>query len=371
MTSPDPHPTAPPDPTFLPRLRGMAWRGLARMYAPGEKRFVFRLRKADGGIVSEGLSPRYTAITLIGLATEPEAPAQEVLQGMTARGLAADLLREVPMMPNLGDVALTLWATAALGVEGRQAAVARLLELDPARATHPTVEVAWALSGVVEHGDPQLAPVRDALAARLVQALSTGNIFPHVLGGDDGGARAHVACFADMVYPIQALSRLKLATGDASGIDAALRAGDHICATQGDAGQWWWHYDRRTGAVIEGYPVYAVHQDAMAPMALLALQRASGRDYSAAIARGLSWLARSPELEGGSLVDDGADLIWRKVARREPGKATRYLQAAASAVHQGLRFPGTDALFPPGAIDFEDRPYHLGWLFHAFPGEPL
>jgi len=27
-----------------------------------------------------------------------------------------------------------------------------------------------------------------------------------------------------------------------------------ICGAQGAAGQWWWHYDSRTGGVVEGYP---------------------------------------------------------------------------------------------------------------------
>ena len=34
--------------------------------------------------------------------------------------------------------------------------------------------------------------------------------------------------------------------------------------------------DVRTGRVIEGYPVYAIHQDAMGPMALFALEDACG-----------------------------------------------------------------------------------------------
>jgi hypothetical protein len=338
------------------------------MYSPADKRFYFRLRRTEGGIVAEGLSPRYTAIALIGFAGERPADAAAVLQGASASAVAADLLQALPAMSNLGDVALGIWAAAALGVEGREAAVRRLQELDPVAATHPTVELSWALTALLEHGDPALGSLRDGLARRLTSSLGPSDVFPHTIGDGAAGLRGHVSCFADMVYPIQALARLRTVGGDPSGLDAAARAADHICSAQGAAGQWWWHYDQRTGDVVEGYPVYAIHQDAMAPMALIALQHASGRDYSAAVAKGLAWLERAPELEGGTLVDEQADLIWRKVARREPGKTTRYLQAAASALHSGLRVPGTDALFPPVAIDYEDRPYHLGWLFHAFPG---
>jgi hypothetical protein len=102
-------------------------------------------------------------------------------------------------------------------------------------------------------------------------------------------------------------------------------------------------------------------------MGLLALLDAGGLDCRASIARGLEWLVSAPELQGKSLIDQGADLIWRKVARREPRKAVRYLQTAASRLHPGLRVPAMDAVFPAGAIDFEDRPYHLGWLLYAWP----
>jgi hypothetical protein len=75
----------------------------------------------------------------------------------------------------------------------------------------------------------------------------------------------------------------------------------------------------------------------------------------------------APELGGGSLIDESAGLIWRKVARREPPKLSRFAQAAASRLHPALRAPGLDTLFPPCAVDYEDRPYHLGWLLHAWP----
>ena len=89
--------------------------------------------------------------------------------------------------------------------------------------------------------------------------------------------------------------------------------------------------------------------------------------FDTEIRRSLHWLARSPELAGGSLIDDRAGLIWRKVARNEPAKLVRYAQAVASRLHVGLRVPGVDSVFPARAVDYEDRPYHLGWVLHAWP----
>jgi len=348
---------------FVAQLRDLAVGVLPNMYVPEEGRFVFRLRRAGGGTVAEGRSLRYTAITSIGLATQPPEVAREVLGGETLGSLCGRLASEAPRCDNLGDVALILWASAACGHGDVEAARARLRALQPERGPHPSVEIAWVLTALSVDAETWWEGLAERLADRLSAAAGTAGVFPHVLGAS--GLRSHVACFADMVYPILALS-LHHGRGG-RGIEAALRAAEVICQRQGPSGQWWWHYDTRTGRVLEGYPVYSVHQDSMAPMALLALQRASGHSYDGPLARGLEWLRSSPELDGGSLFDPDARTLWRKVARREPGKLARTLQAGVSRLHPRLRVPFTDTVLPPTSIDHELRPYHLGWVLYAFP----
>lgn len=351
-------------------LRELAFAGLTRMYRPEERVFAFRLRKTGPGTTAlEGVSRRYTAMTLIGLADEEEARVGQVLAGHNLHAVCQRLLSDVETVTNLGDVAVSLWAARAVDDPETQKAFDRLCALKPVEAMHATVELSWTLVALcLLENSAAVAALRKQVAERLLGAFNpqTG-VFPHMIGGHVSPLRAHVACFADLVYPIHALSHYYQITKESKAIDAARRCAGLICDTLGQAGQWWWHYDVRTGRVIEGYPVYAVHQDAMAPMALFALQAACGADYSKAIEKGVEWLARSPELNGGSLIDEDEGIIWRKVARREPNKFSRRVQAAASRVHAALRLPGTNLLFPPRAIDYEDRPYHLGWLLYAWP----
>jgi hypothetical protein len=353
---------------FVAKIRGVAVRSLARMYRPDERLFVFRLRREGDGIVSEGLSPRYTAITLIGLAVENEATATAILGPHDLSTVYGRLLENVATTTNLGDVALTLWAGSVLGHSDRRLAVDRLRALHPETMAHPTVELAWVLSALT-HDDGAADDVRETAFRRLLASFNRHtSVFPHVIGGArENKVASHVSCFADLVYPTQALSFYAQRTGSIEARDAARACADYMCRMQGADGQWWWHYDYRTGKVLERYPVYAVHQDSMAPMALFAAAEACGQSYDEAIRRGLLWLESSPELDAGTLVDPAADLIWRKVARREPNKLSRYGQALASRVHKDLRIPGLDRVFPARSIDYEDRPYHLGWVFYAFP----
>lgn len=352
---------------LVSRLRTMAVRGLQRMYVPAERQFYFCLRNHPGGVEPEGRSRRYSAISLIGMATLNSETCKRILSGQSVTDVCDRLNEDVSGVENLGDVALGLWSAQAVGYPDRARFWSRLRALKPAEGAHPVVEVSWALDAACLDTANDADNLADRLAERLMAAFTErSRVFPHVLSSE--GWRSHVSCFADMVYPIHALSNYARLTGNRKALEIATSCAERICHKQGAAGQWWWHYDKRTGNVIEGYPVYAIHQDAMAPMALFALKQAGGTDFSREIKRGLDWLVRSPEI-GASLIDEKADLIWRKVARREPGKLTRYLQAAASRVHSSLRVPGTNTIFPPRSIDYEDRPYHLGWLLHAWPEE--
>src|SRR5262249_22970954 len=158
-----------------------------------------------------------------------------------------------------------------------------------------TVEVAWTLAALCAESDKLAGSLRTRLACRLITSFEPRSAtFPHDLGGRPGAFRGHVCCFADLVYPVHALARYAEVSGYAAPRDVALRCAAALCSRQGPAGQWWWHYDHRTGELVERYPVYAVHQDAMAPMALFALEHAANIDVRSPITRGLDWLANAP-----------------------------------------------------------------------------
>lgn len=333
--------------------------------------FAFRLRREGGRDRLEGASPRYTAIVLIAAASESPGLIDTILKGRDARAVCDRLIDAVSRTGDIGEAALALWAARLHAHDRAREALARMRSLDPVEGRWPTVEVAWCLTALTASAEPNDHSRDESLAARIAARLLASfhresGLFSHWPSGTSGdGIRAHVACFADLVYPIQALSNFYQTTGADRAIDAARRCAATMCALQGQRGQWWWHFDVRTAKVVERYPVYAVHQDAMGPMALLALEDATVEAHHDAIQKSIEWLMTPVEIKR-SLVDSDADVIWRKVARREPGKLSRTAQAVASRLHPSLRAPLTDTIFPPVRIDFETRPYHMGWILHAF-----
>jgi hypothetical protein len=350
----------------LEQLTGIAVRGLAKAYHDGE--FVFTLRgecRADGSWHARpvGRSVRYGAIAALGLRHLPEAAQRDVLVGETCYDLVGRLTKRLDEITSPGDAAMLCWAAADIGHAELPRALARLAELARSGDAAPryVVDAAWAVSALVA-ARPHADVEADLAAARnRLLAARTGPLYPHVIGRGMGWYRAHVGCFADQVYPIQALARLHGSANDPAALKAASEVAAGICAEQGEAGQWWWHYDSRTGDVVEGYPVYSVHQHAMAPMALLDLADAGGPHHLEAICRGVRWLSGPPETREPLVLDDPA-ITWRKVARADPRKAVRGLRAATTRIRPGMRLSAIDRIFPPGTVDHECRPYELGWL---------
>ena len=338
------------------------------MFCPEELLFAFRLRKNGQSEHLEGVSRRYTAIALIGLALEDKHIAKEVLGKHSPQDICGRLISDLHKSQELGEIALTTWASRMLQHPCTHKAVDTLKRMDPANRAYRTVELSWALTALVIGGCETTDIV---LAKRIADVLigsfrQESSIFSHAPAKRGLSAlRAHVSCFADFVYPIQALCYYHLATGNAQAAEVAISCAERMCQMQGPQGQWWWHFDVRTGRVVEHFPVYSVHQDSMAPMALFALFEACGRDYFNYIEKGLRWLFNPPD-NNEFLIDNERSVIWRKVARRA-GRLVRSLQATASYLHPDIRVPGLNFLLPAVSIDYESRPYHMGWILHAWP----
>ena len=367
---------APQD--FIGRLTSASLRGLTQMFVAPERAFVQTLRGVPGPsgpeVRGEGRNLRYAAISALGLACVSETDQTRVLAGLTATGLAAEVAQQAATATDPGAVALAAWSAAEVAGTCEATLFRHLRSWLASGRPLPTVDVAWMVTAAVAArglgADADVAAVAALGRDRLVEAQGPTGVFPHALPASSlGHLRAHVGCFADQVYPIQALARLAAADGDAVAMGAANRCAAAICAVQGSAGQWWWHYDARDGSVVERFPVYSVHQHAMAPMALFDLVECGGDDHTDEVLRGLDWLRTHPETFA-ELIDDEFGVVWRKVGRREPAKAARKLAAVTTSMRRGWHLPGVDRAMPATVVDRECRPYELGWLLYAWHCTP-
>ncbi len=357
----------PPGAEQVRHLLRLSARALPQALVDGEFAFTMAGTRGPGGgwqLHPLGTSQRYGTIAALGLLRLPDRLQREAIGGESAHDLIGRLAKKLDIMTSRGDIALLCWAAAEASHSELPHALARLAEVD--RRTDPldVVAAAWIVTALVA-ARPKADVERHLAAARHRLLAARDVLYPHVIGGTTSWYRSHVGSFADQVYPVQALARLHGSADDPEAVATADGVAAAICRAQGKAGQWWWHYDARIGSVVEGYPVYSVHQHAMAPMALLDLADVGGQNHAKSISRGLSWLARPAET-GESLLLDEPPTTWRKVARGDRRKMVRGIRAASTRIHPQVRLAALDRLFQPGIVDHECRPYELGWLLYTW-----
>ncbi|MHB8652834.1 MAG: hypothetical protein ACYDA9_03045 [Terriglobia bacterium] len=356
------------DKARIRELNSLAVKGLVPMFDPENQMFCERLNRTPQGLKREGLSPRYTMMTLLGLSKGEEFG---LLNPFDSSSILNGLLKSTAWIDNLGDLGLLLWLCALMAPE-RYDTVYGALNVPTALGHYRegrerrTMEMAWFLTGLA-HGAlaghrniPGLGDLARKSFDLLKKNQGRNGIFGHLSSGSGivGAWRGRLGSFADQVYPIYAFSKFGRAFGDSEALMMAQACAGTICEAQGPLGQWWWHYDSQTGRVVGRYPVYSVHQDGMAPLALFALGESTERDYSPWIFKGLQWIYGNNELHR-TLCETSTNIVWRSI----------YLPILIAYIKEAVSLLGfgSQNTTPLGLrVKFEDRPYHFGWVLYAF-----
>jgi hypothetical protein len=180
--------------------------------------------------------------------------------------------------------------------------------------------------------------------------------------------RRELGFFDNQVYGIHGGVDYYRAFGDRGALAMADRCFQQVLRAQGPLGQWAWHYNVRTGAVVDRYPVYSVHQHGMGPMALLAVADATGHGYDDALERSVAWVFGENELRR-AMIDQDHRVIWRSIRRRiAQGKLIHVFKLLSLTRLQRAGNRLADMVNTPGQleVDMECRPYEFGWLLWAF-----
>ena len=350
-------------------LISFAARGLVAMFDPKEQLFCHRLVRTRDGLVREGVSHRYTVMTLLGL-RELESTGAEC--PFDIRGSYLSLIRNTAWIQGVGDLGLLIWLTAAfdpdrLGDLFRTFNCETLLDRYPDARESRTMELAWLLAGLAHAAEacPELiAPLTDLCLEtyrRIEENQGECGLFGHMGARKSfvGRLRGRIGSFADQVYPMYAMSKFAKSFHVEDPLGPAMECATAICDAQGELGQWWWLYDARSARVSSHYPVYSVHQHGMAPMGLFAVEEVTGRCFNEFIYKGLEWIYGANEL-GVDMRDCSHDVIWRCLL---PGRRqTKYWELALSVV----RTSSEDTRARMLKILCEQRPYEFGWLLFAF-----
>ena len=359
---------SPTPPCDISQQISLAARGLEAMFDAEKQLFCHRVMHTERGLVREGLSPRYTIMTLLGLR---ELELAGMKSSFDAQAIYASFIRDTKWIQGIGDLGLLIWLTATFDPDevadvfqklDGETALDRYSDAQDAR----TMELAWFLSGLAhaaETSPKSLSNLMDLSVEtyhRIEENQGECGLFGHMGARKSlaGRLRGRIGSFADQVYPIYAMSRFAKAFHVEEPLGPALECASAICGAQGELGQWWWLYDARSGHVSSRYPVYSVHQHGMAPMCLFAVEEVTGQSFRQFIHKGLSWIYGANEL-GVDMRDGGESLTWRCILPKK--SQSKYWEMAMSVV----RPPSEGAEDGSLRVLYEQRPYEYGWLLFA------
>lgn len=356
-------------PVDIPALNALALRSLTSLYEPSKNLFARCATWSAKGVGRQQTSPRRTAIALLGLQQLAKAGSTVPFD---LRAMQGAILADTSWVASIADLGLMAWVTATLASDKVHELFVRF-DFERAIETYSdggqayTRGLAWFLTGLshARLADPASIPDLTDTAANayhlLLENQAESGLFGHAAfpGLLAGLCSKRFGTFSDQIYAIYALATFTRAFQVDEPLEPALRAANSIRALQGELGEWWFLYNKQSSRVIKRYPVLCCHQDGTAPLGLLALEEATGRDFRDAIYRGLSWIAGANALKN-DLRNLEWGLIWDSIGLRRRWR-TNWLDAALHLRH----FPrdsGTDQL----GICYEVRPDHYGWLLYAF-----
>lgn len=335
--------------------------------------FSHKAHVEGDGYRNSGANPLYTAMSLAGILRYAGSDAGRTFPVATI----LDALHRIAPTGGASLQGLVAWVSVLAEDDRGERMVEQLTELrnldrlDSASLGNALHGLAVGADAYPGHRDAAARTAASIVAELFLRHAPRSGLFRPIRR--PRGARSAIGrlltSFASQVYPLHGLASYALLDGGTP--DPRLRrAGERLVGAQGALGQWWWLYSSESRRIVEGYPVYSVHQDGMAFMALSPLEALGLGTYREPLALGLEWLWRN-ELET-PMPTTSPPFICRAIQRRGSDPDAAYGIAphsyAAAAARSLAPWVGADRVrVAPAELEIlrECRSYHLGWLLYA------
>ena len=353
----------------LPLLIDGSLEHLGGVWDESRALFPYSTRVVDGRYVNDYDHPdaiRYTINSLLGLAewARHAAGDESRVQAQTAAFVERHSA-DVVTCADTGLLTLLLAEHGEAGGLSAAGACERLRsQLERPVAELTMQDLGWALWGAcaatragVSGADAAAARAFDLIRSNLV--VEQSSLPRH----STRRYRRDIVSFGSLVYYLRALHEYAQTAGSTEAATLFEHGARFALGLQGPLGEWPWLMDARSGRVVDGYPVFSVHQDSMAMLWLLPARDRGLPGAAEAIPRSLRWGFGQNEL-GIDFYVPGPFVAHRSIERAERmPRLRRYLRSLVPRAHPTFG----DARL---RLNPECRSYHLGWVLFAWAGRP-
>ncbi len=357
--------------SFINELVEISIHGLNDMYIEDNLEFAEKKILNENILSVEGTNIRYTLINLIGLHKAENNDFNISLKSeIDLKSILRNQTNNLTKYESAGDIGLLLWATSLISPEEIHTILPKInfgniFNMYKDVRIKMTMELSWLLIGILmastfnETFKTSIGNLPGKLYKLIRNNYGGNGIFKH--SSDDsfnGKLRSAIGNFADQVYPIYAFVLFSKLMKNEEALLIAEETAQKICELQGDDGEWMWHYSVKTGDVLSKYPIYSIHQSALAPIALYSIQMATGKNYEKYIFKGLDWLTKNSL--NTDMVCKDHNSIWNSIG---PYKTYRKVKSTLS--HLGFN---SNYEYKNLKVLRECWSYQFGWILYAFAG---
>ncbi|MEM0475524.1 MAG: hypothetical protein QW343_01895 [Candidatus Norongarragalinales archaeon] len=165
---------------------------------------------------------------------------------------------------DIGSAGMMLWAYSNLSMWDECKPLAKRIKeaitpLGVKTGVYATSDSSWCLDGLMAYWEKTSENEEE------IHALADVISFPRIFRLN--GTQQHRVSFNNYIYPIHTLAKyLRVVNDDPVIRDRFLAILNRTLEKQGPRGEWWWTF--KDYEVVQKYPLFTVHQVAMAPYAL-------------------------------------------------------------------------------------------------------
>lgn len=291
---------------FIDKVTKIAVDNLQKMYLPVQFEFSDKKNNLNANTKLETSNTRYTLINLIGLY---KAECHNYKINLDLEKILDHQIKNAEKYNGVGDLGLLLWATSLISPNKIPRLLTKVNFNDILTCYEDaklalTTELAWFLTGLLMASTfsqvfkNSINDLTQDVYLKLRKNYCGTGIFRHQ-GNNSlmGKLRSDISNFADQIYSIYALTLFSQVMGKEESLLVAKECAIKICNLQGRHGEWYWHYNAKSGTKVNEFPIYSVNQIGLAPLALSFVQKASGTDFSEYIGNGINWIQDSNLVE--------------------------------------------------------------------------
>ena len=343
---------------------------LENVYDDRRVLFPFSTRVKDGKYDNDyegNQAVRYTINSLLGLKEALRSGADMVFVKKCPTLVEAFMKQHYGAVSNYGDLGLLLVMICDLGERRDAADVLRRIGDVVARGgvkTFNVQEMSWMLWGAAAAarcGHPDA----EGIARRMFRAvhdhfLCRDSLLPrHSLRV----YRRNIVSFGSITYFLRGIYEYATVCSDEYALTLFKEGVGRIMDLQGPYGEWPWLVHVRTAKPLDFYPVFSVHQDAMAMLFLLPALDAGLATAREATNRSFAWVHGHNQL-GLRMIHDEPFLIVRSIRRRDRfERERRYVRSIVmSLTGRNASLAGNSHV----EINPECRSYHIGWILYVW-----